>query len=152
MSRFELSLDLNCSPEVVFDFLLRPVNIALITPESMGLTFVDPPDVLQMGSRLEFHVTVHGSKQTLIHEIISLDEPSQFTEQQVQGPFGQFVHEHVVEPIDKGTVRLVDRVEFKPPKGLLGFILTEKRIRSSLKEGFVHRHRELEQLLQREGA
>jgi ligand-binding SRPBCC domain-containing protein len=148
MPRFELSLDLNCSPEVAFDFLLRPKNIALITHESMGLKFVDPPEVLQMGSRLEFHVVVHGQTQTLVHEIISLDEPSQFTEQQVKGPFGRFVHEHVMEATDTGSVRLVDRIEFEPPSGLLGFILTEKRIRSSLEEGFAHRYKELGQLLQ----
>lgn len=39
MAVFEASVELACSPETVFEFLVQPENIRLITPSSVMLVF-----------------------------------------------------------------------------------------------------------------
>ncbi|HUE15589.1 MAG TPA: hypothetical protein VMR25_15590, partial [Planctomycetaceae bacterium] len=71
-----------------------------------------------------------------------------FQESQVKGPLGRYVHGHVLAAEEDGAVRVTDRIEFEPPGGLLGFLLTAERLRTSLQDGMTHRHRELKRLLE----
>lgn len=152
MASFEAAVSLTSEqdPCAVFDFLLRPVNVVRITSPDMGLSLLDAPEVLEHGSRVEFQVQAYGQVQRFVHEIIELDRPRRFTEQQVTGPMRNWVHEHLVEVDKTGGVAVIDRIVFEPPGGLLGLMVTEKRILSSLKAGFDHRHRELKKLLGQE--
>ncbi len=147
MAEFEASVTLFCPHEAVFDFLIRPANVARISLPEMGVRLLDVPELLELGSRVEFEVTGYGPIQRLIHEITEFDHPNQFTETQLQGPLKSFVHQHIVES-DGDRVLVIDRIEFEPPGGLVGFLVTEERILQSLTRGFDHRHRELKKLLE----
>jgi ligand-binding SRPBCC domain-containing protein len=147
MARFESSVVVSSSPHAVFDFLLRPANIALISPPQMGLSFIDAPELLATGTRLEFQVQGFGPPQRIIHEIIEVEAPRRFLERQVKGPLRHWVHEHLVEHESPGQVVVIDRIEFEPPGGLVGLLVTEHKILQSLSAGFDHRHRELKRLL-----
>ena len=147
MATFEASVSLRCIPEDVFDFLVQTVNIRRISPPEMDLAFVDAPEVLELGSRLKFKVQGFGRVQQIVHEITEFDRPRGFTERQVEGPLEHWIHEHMVEVSDSGDVVVVDRIEFKPPGGLVGLLVTESRILESLDDGFSHRHTELQRIL-----
>ena len=56
---------------------------------------------------------------------------------------GSWEHEHLFEAIANGT-RVTDRITFLPPGGMLGLLISERKIREALDEGFGHRHYELE--------
>lgn len=148
LASFETSLLLNCTAETVFDFLVRPANVLKISPPEMQVSFFQPPEVLELGSRIEFEVRGYGQAQQMIHEITQIEVPTGFTEQQVKGPMKHWIHEHVFESAGDGGITVIDRIEFEPPGGLLGFLLTESRIVGSLQSGFAHRHRQLKQLLE----
>jgi ligand-binding SRPBCC domain-containing protein len=66
----------------------------------------------------------------------------------VKGVLPRYVHEHILSAEADGQVLVVDRIEFEPPGGLLGFMLTADRLRSSLQSGLVHRHNALKRLLE----
>ncbi len=57
-----------------------------------------------------------------------------------------WIHDHLFEATPEGGVRVIDRIEFEPPSGLAGLLVTEDRIRSSLEDGFDHRYLQLETL------
>ena len=148
MAEFEASVTISAAAETVFDFLLRPANLERISPPDMAIRFLDAPERIEHGHLLEFDFDGFGMVQRIVHEIITLEPPLLFTERQVTGPLKRWVHEHRVEPVASGEVLVVDRIEFEPPGGLLGMMLTESRIVSTLREGFEHRHRELRRLLE----
>ena len=150
MAELETSLAMNCSPEAAFEFLVRPKNLLKIIPTDLGFSFLEVPEQLELGSRIEFQITGYGPVQRFLHEVISLEHPTGFTEHQVTGPLKRFVHEHVVESNGSGEVWVIDRVEFEPPGGLAGFLLTEKRVRESLETGLWHRLNEMKKLLEQE--
>ncbi|HID21441.1 MAG TPA: hypothetical protein EYP14_03465 [Planctomycetaceae bacterium] len=148
MAVFETETVLHCSPEAAFEFLARPENWNRVTDPSVGVELVDAPERLSEGARLRLHVSGFGPSQELVHEILAFEPPYRFVECQVNGPFSSWVHEHRFEANGDGTVRLIDRVEFEPPRGLLGLLLTEDRIRRTLESSFSYRERELRRFLE----
>lgn len=148
MPRFEANLLLNAAQDDVFEFLIRPVNLPAVMPAEANMKLIDVPEVLTLGSRIEFELGGFGVIQRFVHEVTEFDPPHRFTDRQVQGPLKHFVHEHVVQAATDGQVEMIDRIEFEPPGGLAGFVVTKDRILKSLQSSFDHRHRELKRLLE----
>ena len=49
MPQFQAQVALTCSPQEVFEFLIRPANALMISPPETALNYVDVPDVLELG-------------------------------------------------------------------------------------------------------
>lgn len=147
MPVFESRVTIECPRERVFDFLLRPANVALISPPEMGLSFVSAPEIVQLGSRIEFKIQGYGTVQTMVHEITGLKHPEHITETQVQGLFGQWIHEHGFEMNSRGHAVVIDRIEFEPPGGFIGLLVTPAKIQEQLEDAFAHRHEQLQKYL-----
>jgi hypothetical protein len=62
-----------------------------------------------------------GITWTMTTVISEWDRPHRFVDRQARGPFAEFVHEHVFEPVD-GGVHVTDHVRFAAPLGPLGWI------------------------------
>ena len=150
MAIFESSTIINCGVDHAFDFLIKPANVALISPPNMGLHFVSAPEEIEKGSKLQFKIQSFGQVQELVHHITVLDRPKRFVEEQIKGPLKAWIHEHHFESTADGQVIVRDTIEFLPPGGILGFMVTESRILDSLDEGFELRYKKLKQLLEQE--
>jgi ligand-binding SRPBCC domain-containing protein len=147
MPIFETSVTIECPLDKAYDFLLRPANIALITPPSLGLAFTSAPEVLSLGSKFEFKVQAYGQVQTMLHEITHLQPGALITEQQIKGLLKRWVHEHRFETTPAGLTVVTDRIDFDPPSGLIGLLFNAKKIQESLEDGYYHRHQQLKKLL-----
>ena len=148
MPTLEASTAIRCPVERVFDFLTLSENFSKIVPPDLQLRLVQAPERLILGSRIEVQILGFGLPQSVVYEITEFVQPHRFRESQVKGPLGRYVHEHVLAAEENGTVCVTDRIEFEPPGGLLGFLLTAERLRTSLQDGMTHRHRELKRLLE----
>ncbi len=60
---------------------------------------------------LPFRMTSHSS---------AYSRPTRFVDEQVKGPFDRWWHEHIFEPLGLSATRMVDRVDFRSPMGLVG--------------------------------
>lgn len=143
MPILETQVTLSCSPDVLFDFLIRPQNVVTLHPPEMNCVLLDAPDVVTEGSRIRFQVEAFGFKQQMLHEIINLQRPTGFLLREVEGVLKKFEHEHNLVPQPDGTTLLYERVIYEPPGGLAGFLLTEARLREGMEKNFSHRHRQL---------
>jgi ligand-binding SRPBCC domain-containing protein len=148
MPRVEASVFVRSPIERIFDFLTSSENFTKIVPPDLQLRLVQSPPRMALGSRFEVQILGFGMPQNVIYEITEFSHPHRFQESQVKGPLGRYVHEHDFAPQEDGTVRVIDRIEFEPPGGLLGFLLTAERLKTSLEQGLTHRHRELKRLLE----
>lgn len=148
MAVFETSLVLNAPLERVFDFAIRPENIARISPPVLGLRFVNPPEEYTLGSKFEFKVQAWGTVQTSHFEIVEFDRPNVFVEIQLKGPMKSWRHEHRFASNAEGQTVVSNRIEFAPPGGLVGMLVTESKILDSMDDGFYHRHQQLKKLLE----
>jgi ligand-binding SRPBCC domain-containing protein len=147
MALFESSVTIACPLEKAWDFLVRPANLKLITPPDVGLHLVEAPEVLALRSKLLFKVQGWGQVQQFLHEITAFEEHKQLSEKMIKGVFGRWVHDHLLATNGNGETVVTDRIEFEPPTGLLGFLVTNKRIQEYLEDGFDHRQVQLKKLL-----
>lgn len=147
MALFEYQHELSCSVEGAFEFLTQPKNVVeLVHPES-NVTLLSAPTTIHQGAELEFEIEAWGQAQSMMHKIVEFERPSRIVEEMIHGPMREWMHEHVFEECETG-VRLTDRITFQTPGGLIGLLLTEKRVRASLETGFQHRRELLENLVQ----
>jgi ligand-binding SRPBCC domain-containing protein len=149
MPLFETQILLSCRPEVLFDFLMRPAMVMALNPPEMNLTLLEAPDIVTEGSRIRFQVEALGFKQQMVHEVINLQRPAGFLVREIEGVLKKYEHEHLIELQPDGGTILFERVLYEPPGGMVGFLLTEARVREGLEKNFGHRHRELKQQLER---
>ena len=108
----------------VFRFFSDPFNLERITPRFLRFRILSSrPIVLAAGTHLDYSLTLFGVRfrwKTLIDQW--LPEES-FVDVQLSGPFAAWKHEHEFEAVDSKTTRMVDRVTYRPPFGVLGFVL-----------------------------
>ncbi|WP_373652285.1 MULTISPECIES: hypothetical protein [unclassified Schlesneria] len=153
MPIFESRTDLHGSLDQVFDFLIRPANLQAIAPPQMQFVFVTPPPIIELGSRLKVKAQVYGMVQELTYEIVELNTPTQFREKMVEGPLKLWLHDYIVEPHSSSDkVTLINRIEFEPPGGVLGFLVTADSILEALEDGFEHRREALQKQFPHPGA
>ena len=143
MAVYESEVIVNESPEKVFEFFLNPHNLLDITLPKLSLEMLDAPDEVEVGTEVEFQVTHFGQDLKATHEVISIDEHC-ITERQLKGVMKSFEQERRIEPADGGGSRISSKITFEGPGGLIGAIMTESRIRSSLDEAFEFQNAELQ--------
>jgi ligand-binding SRPBCC domain-containing protein len=148
MPSLEASVSVGGSIEQVFDFLTRTDNLLKLVPEDLKLRAVKVPPRLELGSQMELQILAFGPPQNVVYEITEFARPHRFTETQVKGLLGRYVHEHVLIAQSGGTVLVTDRIEFEPPSGLMGLMLTADRLRTMLERGIAHRQATLKRLLE----
>jgi len=61
-------------------------------------------------------------------------------DEQVDGPFASWVHEHRFEPAGAGRTRMLDRVEYALPYGAAGALADSLLVRRRLQRTFRYRH------------
>jgi len=147
MPEFETRLTLPQPRDKVFDFLVRTEYLLQLIPPDSQMKVVSVPEILQTGSRLEFEATAFGQSVKIVHEITDCVTPHRLTEMQIQGLFKRWQHVHLVEDDGEGRSVAIDRIEFEPPTGLLGFIVTRQRIVAYLESLFAHRHQLMRKVL-----
>jgi ligand-binding SRPBCC domain-containing protein len=108
--------------EEVFAFFSEAANLERITPPELNFHIVTPqPIVLAQGSRLDYRLKLYGVGfrwQTLIS---SWEPPFQFVDQQVRGPYRQWIHTHRFVQNPDGT-EMTDHVEYQLPVWPIGEI------------------------------
>lgn len=145
-AEFVAKCELACSVESLFEFLTQPRNGPKYSPPDTKLEILKGPKQLQLGSRVKFRLRGFGQRLQLENEVVAFDEPNSFTEEQRSGPMTFWRHCRILEHVGVSTTQLTDIVYFTPPKGLVGFVMTEARIRKQLKRGFSYQHGVLRQL------
>lgn len=145
MPIFECRTDVQASAEELFNYIIRPANLQAIAPPDMQFVYVKPPETFQLGSHLTCKAQAYGMVQQLSYEIVEFEAPVRFREKMTDGPLRMWVHDYIIEPhANPGMVTLINRIEFEPPGGLMGFIVTADKISEALEDGFGHRSEELQ--------
>ena len=146
--QFKKTQVFNVPIEKLWDFISSPKNIKVITPDYMGFDIAskDVPSKMYEGMIISYKVSpLFGIQTTWVTEITHLSENAYFVDEQRVGPYRIWHHQHILEPVNKGTL-MTDIVSYKPPFGVLGTIANKIIIKRKLKEIFEYRTRALNQL------
>ena len=134
--------------EEVWDFFCAPTNLSKITPSYMGFRIrSELPEEMHAGMIIEYQVRPLGNiPLTWVTEITQLKKPYFFIDEQREGPYAFWHHQHHFKSVDAGT-EVTDLVHYKLPMGILGRILQHTFIKNQLNAIFNYRQEALTRLL-----
>ena len=150
--RFDLTTHIRAEPSAVFTASLD-IDAHLASMEASGETAVAgvTSGVIGLGQTVTWRARHFGVTWTMTSKITELDAPHRFVDEQVEGPFKAFRHEHLFEEDDSGRdvgTRMVDHIEFDAPLGPLGLIAERIVLGAYLPKLIVERNRFLKRELE----
>ncbi|MEJ7593881.1 MAG: hypothetical protein WKF77_20270 [Planctomycetaceae bacterium] len=137
---------LECSAAELRAFLGCTANLPQISDPDLELEILSAPEIVTLGHRIEFRVTAFGFKQRATHEYVTVDE-LQIIAHHVEGPLRAWKHAQQIEIITSSQCRLIDRVEYIPPGGMLSYLLTEAKVMASIQDGMQIRYQALNDII-----
>lgn len=75
-----------------------------------------------LGDTVTWNAHHLGRDWSMTSKITEADPPHRFVDEQIDGPFASFRHEHLFRALHDTTTEMVDHVEFRAPLGPLGRI------------------------------
>ena len=140
---FQSELWLPLPPGELFPFFVDAANLDALTPPWLHFRIVTPaPIVMREGTLIDYHLRVRGIPLRWRTRINVWQPPHRFVDEQIHGPYRQWIHEHTFEPRDGGT-RARDRVRYSVP---LDFLVHHLFVRPDLERIFEFRGRGLRRL------
>ncbi|WP_430405969.1 SRPBCC family protein [Fluviicola sp.] len=133
--------------ETCWNFFSAPANLQVITPDYMGFKVLTPvPDEMYHGLIISYKVSpVLRIPMNWVTEITYVKDGSYFVDEQRQGPYKMWHHEHHFKEVE-GGVEMTDIVSYSLPFGFLGRFVHWLFIRKQLEGIFNYRIKKVDEL------
>ncbi|MCO5297244.1 MAG: SRPBCC family protein [Fimbriimonadaceae bacterium] len=123
MATLEVLTAIAAPPSVCFD-LARDMDLHTRSLKGSGEEAIAgiTTGLIGMGEEVTFRGRHFGVSLTHTSRITAFDPPRHFRDEMVKGQFRTFTHDHLFETDGEGT-RMIDRVNYEAPLGVLGRIV-----------------------------
>lgn len=148
MYQLERELVLNTAAQDVWDFLANPRNLNELTPPDLQFEILTKlPERIYNGLTIHYAIGIPlFGRQRWLTEIKHIAEGRSFVDEQRQGPYRFWYHYHAVEPLAAHRTKMIDRVTYQLPFGLLGRVVHAVQVKKMLTDIFNYRNRRLIEL------
>ena len=107
----------------VFDFFADAGNLERITPPQLNFQIItQQPFEIKKGTLIDYRLKLRGLPMTWRTEISVWEPPYKFVDQQLSGPYKQWIHTHTFTEIGPEETLIEDEVRYRLPLEPLGDI------------------------------
>lgn len=150
MSTYQLirTQKLPVGKETLWDFISSPHNLKVITPTYMNFRVLSQQilDTMYPGMIITYKVSpLLNIPLDWCTEITQVEHLRYFVDEQREGPYRFWHHQHHIEAIDGGTL-MTDIVSYRLPMGLLGRIAHGLFVKKQLEGIFEFRYQKMKSL------
>lgn len=133
-------------PEV-FEFFANAGNLERITPPQLNFHIItELPIDLREGALIEYNLTLRGFPIHWRTRISKWDPPFEFIDEQLKGPYKQWIHLHTFTELPNGGTLIEDKVRYRLPMEPLGDVM-HFLVRRELDHIFDYRQKVVEEIL-----
>jgi ligand-binding SRPBCC domain-containing protein len=90
--------------EELFPFFADARNLEILTPPWLQFRVMTPNIALGEGTLIDYRLRIHGVPLRWRTRINLWQPPHQFIDEQIRGPYRQWIHEHSFDSDEKGTL------------------------------------------------
>ena len=90
--------------------------------------------LIELGETVTWQAKHLGMTRRMTVKITAMDRPTHFRDEQTDGPFKHFIHDHFFEDLGNGMTRMRDVIDFASPYGALGRIVDRVYLASYLEK------------------
>jgi uncharacterized protein (TIGR01777 family) len=132
--------------EDIFQFFSDAKNLETLTPDFLNFSIVSvsTPQVEQ-GTLINYLLKLHGIPIKWKTEILAWEPGKRFVDNQLQGPYALWYHEHRFMKLGSGTL-IQDFVRYRVPFGMVGALAGGAYIRHDVQKIFNYRREKIDQL------
>lgn len=141
------SITLPVSREEAFAFFADAGNLERITPPQLGFHITTPQPIdIRQGTLIDYNLKLHGFPISWRTEISVWDPPFRFVDQQLKGPYSQWIHTHTFTEVGPTETLIEDEVRYRLPLEPLGDI-AHFMVRRELEKIFDFRQQTVAEIL-----
>ena len=145
MPHYNVTVEIPKPVSEMFTYLTKPKNLLQLAPPDLNLELLTAPDILTLGAQLVWKGRRWGVSQQFTQEVATFDRDKLIVVEQKQGLFKKWIHANHFEATATGT-RITEKIEFEPPGGLLGYVVTADAIRKDLEKLLAYREKRMKEL------
>jgi ligand-binding SRPBCC domain-containing protein len=133
---FQSELWLPLPPEELFPFFADAANLDALTPPWLHFHIITPaPIAMREGALIDYRLRVRSIPLRWRTRINVWQPPHRFVDEQIRGPYRQWIHEHTFEARASGTLAR-DRVRYAVA---LDFLVHRLFVRPDMERIFQYR-------------
>jgi ligand-binding SRPBCC domain-containing protein len=130
----------------VFAFFSDAHNLDVLTPPWLHFRILTPrPIPMRLGTLIDYRLRWRGLPLSWRTQISTWEPPYRFVDQQVRGPYRQWVHQHTFEEHDGGTL-MHDSIAYAVPGWLLEPLLSRLIVARDVERIFAYRRARMQEL------
>jgi ligand-binding SRPBCC domain-containing protein len=110
------SLMLDLPRQEVFEFFADAGNLELITPPELNFHIITPQPInIDKGTLIDYKLKMRGFPVKWRTEISVWEPPFRFVDQQLRGPYRQWIHTHTFTELSPTQTLMEDEVRYRLP-------------------------------------
>jgi len=140
MQKIELRTRIDASVGECFD-LSRSIDLHIKSMANSNESAVGgkTSGLINLGEYVTWEARHFGLKFKLTSRVTEMENPHQFTDEMVKGPFKYLKHQHLFQAFDNGT-EMTDIFEFGAPFGFIGWLVEKLILKTYLKNLLAERN------------